>query len=43
MLGLRVRVRSRVRVRPVRAHRDSELREELIERALPPGGIDSGW
>ena len=28
---------------PVRAHRDSELREELIERALPPGGIDSGW
>ena len=38
-----VRVRSRARVRPLRAHSDSKLREELVERALPPGGIDSGW
>ena len=28
---------------PFLAHGDSELWEELIERALPPGVIDSGW
>ena len=27
----------RVTARPSVAHRDAELREELIERALPPG------